>query len=184
MKNDSAKRKPCLWLWPSLLSCRLSASDRRLLKRRLTELETHTRLDHLKNYIQHGDTSCYMHSLAVAYVSFFIVRKLHLHCHFTSLLIGALLHDYFLYDWHDRNKSVRWHGFRHPGIALKNAVQDWRLDTLEADIIKHHMFPLTPVPPTHRESIVVCIADKLCSTYEFFRKGAYGRLKRELHIES
>ncbi len=169
---------------PNLTSCRLASSDCRLLKKQLADLELHTRLDRLKNYIQHGDTSCYMHSLAVAYVSFFIARRLHLHCHITSLLIGALLHDYFLYDWHERNQSVRWHGFRHPGIALKNANRDWQLDKLESDIIKHHMFPLTPVPPTHTESVIVCIADKLCSTYEVFYKGVYGRLKRELDIKT
>ena len=106
---------------PNLTSCRLASSDCRLLKKQLADLELHTRLDRLKNYIQHGDTSCYMHSLAVAYVSFFIARRLHLHCHITSLLIGALLHDYFLLDWLVRKLSVRLHGLRDPGFGLHNA---------------------------------------------------------------
>ena len=28
------------------------------------------------------------------------------------------------------------------------------------------MFPLTPVPPAYRESYLVCLADKICSSYE------------------
>ena len=162
--------------------CRLQASDRRLLKKKLKSLEYNTRLTELKQYIQHGNTNCYMHSLAVAYVSFLLARMLHLRCSFASLLAGALLHDYFLYDWHDKNRNSRWHGFRHPGIALKNASRDWHLNEIESDIIKHHMFPLTPLPPTHPESIIVCVADKLCSTYEIFRRNAYGRLRLELGL--
>lgn len=169
-------------IFPHLTYCSLKSRDRRLLKRRLLELERHTRLDELKGYIQHGNTSCFMHSLAVAYVSFFIARRLHLHCNFTSLLVGALLHDYFLYDWHDSSRSERWHGFRHPTIAWRNASRDWKLDHVEADIIRRHMFPLTPVPPTHLEGILVCLADKFCSTYEIFRKDAYGRIRSELRL--
>ena len=38
-----------------------------------------------------------------------------------SLIRGALLHDYFLYDWHDKNKPAKFHGFTHPKIAFENA---------------------------------------------------------------
>ena len=37
---------------------------------------------------------------------------------------------------------------------------------VEQDIIKHHMFPLTPCPPKTKEGWIVSISDKLCSTYE------------------
>lgn len=171
-------------LTPRLTCCRLNAADRRLFIKSLHRLEQHTRLDDLKQFTQHGSTTCFMHSLAVAYVSIYLARRLHLSCNFRSLLVGALLHDYFLYDWHDRSRSERWHGFRHPRIAYRNASRDWTLDKIEADIIRKHMFPLTPVPPLHRESFLVCLADKLCSTYEIFYKDAYGRLKRELRLPS
>lgn len=82
------------------------------------------------------------------------------------MIRGALLHDYFLYDWHEKSDDHRLHGFTHPARALKNAEEIFDLSVVEKDIIKRHMFPLTPVPPAYRESYLVCLADKICSSYE------------------
>ena len=35
------------------------------------------------------------------------------------------------------------------------------------------MFPLTFNPPRYKESVIVCIVDKVCSIYEVFSKKAY-----------
>lgn len=117
-------------------------------------------------YIQHGTTSCYSHSISVAYYSLLFAVRLGINCDFESLVIGALLHDYFLYDWHCKDLSHRLHGFRHPKTALENALQDFDLNTVEQDIIMKHMFPLTPIPPKYRESLIVCLTDKFCSIAE------------------
>ena len=90
-----------------------------------------------------------------------------------QLLRGALLHDYFLYDWHDPDPSHRLHGFHHPARALGNALQDFSLDPVEQNIILRHMFPLTPIPPKYREAILVCLVDKGCSLYEVFARRPY-----------
>ncbi len=82
------------------------------------------------------------------------------------MIRGALLHDYFLYDWHEKAKWHKWHGFRHPYTAWKNAKAEFQLNRRETNIILRHMFPLTPVPPTCRESWLVCIADKICAMEE------------------
>lgn len=79
---------------------------------------------------------------------------------------GALLHDYFLYDWHVPDKSHRWHGFFHAGKALANASRDFTLGKIERDMIASHMFPLNITLPRYRESVILCIADKLCATEE------------------
>ena len=81
---------------------------------------------------------------------------------------GALLHDYFLYDWHDKSREnyQRLHGFYHPGIALRNASMEYELTLREKDIIKKHMWPLTVVPPLCREAWIVTTADKYCSLLE------------------
>jgi uncharacterized protein len=42
-----------------------------------------------------------------------------------SLIRGALLHDYFLYDWHKGKNRKKLHGFRHPGIAVKMQNRYW-----------------------------------------------------------
>ena len=122
-----------------------------------------------RKFIQHGSTSCLMHSIAVAYFSYKAAKKLHF-IRFSDgeLIRGALLHDYFLYDWHVPDKSHRWHGFFHPGKALANAKRDFRLTEREKDIIAKHMFPMTLYPPKCRESALICIVDKVCSAYEVF----------------
>lgn len=86
-----------------------------------------------------------------------------------KLIYGALLHDYFLYDWHKRgNRPPFTHGFTHPRVALQNAQRDYMLSYTEKDIIKHHMFPLMFIPPRTKEGWIVCIADKVSTLCEIF----------------
>ncbi|MDD3252081.1 MAG: HD domain-containing protein [Lachnospiraceae bacterium] len=117
-------------------------------------------------YIQHGSISVYEHCVAVANRSCQIAEALHIHVDMTALIRGALLHDYFLYDWHEKSADHRLHGFTHPAKALRNAERDYDLSPLEQNIILRHMFPLVPIPPVCREAWIVCLADKLCASRE------------------
>ena len=90
-------------------------------------LEKEGRLTMEKSYIQHGSTSVYEHSVKVAYTSLYFARRFRLNIDEKSLIRGALLHDYFLYDWHEKDKSHRLHGFYHPSTALRNAKEDFAL---------------------------------------------------------
>ena len=121
--------------------------------------------------IQHGNVSVRRHAINVARYSLLIDEKLGIKCNKRDLIRGALLHDYFLYDWHDKDhiSPLRLHGFFHPGIALRNAEKEYRLSTKEKDIIRKHMWPLTIVPPKCREAWVVSMADKYCSLMEALR---------------
>lgn len=121
-----------------------------------------------KGYIQHGDMTVNAHVMNVARYSIALNDRLHAHSHRRELIRGALLHDYFLYDWHvpDKENSHRLHGFYHPGIALKNASKEYQLTDRERDIIKKHMWPLTVSPPMCREAWIVTAADKWCSLME------------------
>ena len=131
----------------------------------------------LKSFIQHGNVTVYEHCLHVALCAVKIGRVLGVHCKERELVRGALLHDYFLYDWHNAdspdNIHPKLHGFYHPGIALRNATRDFVLSEREKDIIHRHMWPLTVFPPRCREAWVVCLADKYSSTLETLklRKG-------------
>ncbi|MBR4403885.1 MAG: HD domain-containing protein [Clostridiales bacterium] len=125
----------------------------------------------LKTFTQHGETTVFEHCLSVAKFSLlmahFLERTLKIDIDKDSLVRGALLHDYFLYDWHDKAvKGRRVHGFTHPGTAKRNAERDFGLNDLERDIISKHMFPVTPFPPMHRESVIVNLADKWCALCE------------------
>ncbi|MBO5293114.1 MAG: HD domain-containing protein [Lachnospiraceae bacterium] len=121
-----------------------------------------------REHIQHGDMTVQRHTMDVARYSVFISQKLRISCDRQALIRGALLHDYFLYDWHDKEhvNIARLHGFRHPGIALKNAEQEYDLTDREKEIIEKHMWPLTVVPPMCREAWIVTAADKYCSLME------------------
>ena len=119
--------------------------------------------------MQHGNVSVYQHCVNVAHMSCQIACSFHLNVNYSSLIRGALLHDYFLYDWHEKNREHRLHGFHHPRKALKNAQEDFELTPTETNIILRHMFPLTPVPPKCMESWIVCVADKICSIKEILR---------------
>ena len=136
-----------------------------------------------KKHIQHGNTSVFLHSMAVAYYCEKAARISGIRYNRRELIRGALLHDYFLYDWHDGSPDEKTavsgsHGFHHPQTALINAMRDFDLSENEKRIILCHMFPLTVTSlPRSRESALVCIIDKLCSVYEVFCRNTYKRLK-------
>jgi uncharacterized protein len=122
----------------------------------------------MDKFMQHANVSCLEHSFYVSYVSYSICKRLKLD--YSSAARGGLLHDFFLYDWHG-TKIKTLHGVKHPGIALENANKYFELNSLEKDIIKKHMWPLTIVPPMHTESFIVTLVDKYCTTMEVLRFG-------------
>lgn len=133
-----------------------------------------SRLAYEQEYIQHGKTSCLLHSIAVAYFCYQISSKLNfISFRMTELVRGALLHDYFLYDWHYTRPKIGLHGFSHPFTAFYNAMFDFDLSEIETDIITKHMFPLTPLLPIYKESLLVSLVDKVCSLYEVFSRKPY-----------
>lgn len=116
--------------------------------------------------MQHGTTTILEHSIGVAEQALRIADSMHARIDETSMIRGALLHDYYLYDWHDSKTAPSLHGFKHPRIALENAMRDYELNAIEQNIIERHMFPLTPIPPLFLEAWIVCMADKYCAAGE------------------
>ena len=125
-------------------------------------------MEKTKSFTQHGGTSVYEHCLNVACESLMLARRVKQSVDERAMVRGALLHDYFLYDWHQPGHGL--HGFRHPAIALKNAARDFQLGDIEREVILRHMFPLNLAPPRYRESLIVCLADKICAARETRRK--------------
>ena len=129
-------------------------------------------------FIQHGDTSVRQHTASVACLAVAMARKTHLKFDYQAMIRGALLHDYFLYDWHEPHHGL--HGYTHASIALHNAAEDFAISPIEADIIKKHMWPLNINPPKYRESFMIMLADKICSTKEVFGKPIYNKKVEEI----
>ena len=134
------------------------------------EILLNKRYNEMRRYIQHGNVSVLEHSLRVADASLRMeefMRKLHIPFDERALVRGALLHDYFLYDWHKAGLKYGLHGFTQTDTAMRNACRDYLQSQREKDIIRQHMFPLTITkPPTSKEAFVVGCADKWCSLME------------------
>jgi len=135
----------------------------------------------LKEHEQHMNTSRYKHCYEVAFYTYAICKKLGLD--YISAARGAMLHDFYFYDW--RNKGVegqkRFHAYRHPRIALNNAIENFDLNDLEKDIIVKHMWPLTLNFPKYSESYIVTLIDKYCATREFFKYLKYKKYLKKLN---
>ena len=141
---------------------KLSKENEQFFKEIYFEVRTSSRFEECSKFIQHGNTSVKQHVIMVTLLALNLSEKLHIKVDKKALIRGALLHDYYLYDWH--NKSLKdLHGFHHPKRALRQALKEFDLTNNEIDIITKHMFPLTPFPPRYREAILVCIADKICA---------------------
>ena len=121
-----------------------------------------------KEFIQHGSTTCYQHQLSVSYYTYKICKSLKLNS--SEGARGAMLHDMFLYDWHDLKGFKKFlHPSNHPKTALENAEKHFSLTEIEKDIILNHMWPLTFTRlPKHAETYVVTLVDKMCCIMEFF----------------
>jgi uncharacterized protein len=121
----------------------------------------------MKDFAQHGRVSTYDHCRRVARLSLRINRRLRLHADKAALLRGAMLHDFYLYDWHEPGMSHRLHGFTHPARAAENAVRLFHIGRREQDMIRRHMWPLTiTAVPNSREGWILCLVDKYCSLME------------------
>ena len=115
------------------------------INREASDILKSKNFNRMKSYIQHGNMTVNAHVMNVARYSISFCEKLHIPCNKRDLIRGALLHDYFLYDWHvpDKENPHKLHGFYHPGVALRNASLEYELTEREKNIIRRHMWPLT-----------------------------------------
>ncbi len=120
----------------------------------------------MHQYIQHGEIDRVQHIMSVTYLSYLGAKERGADVRQT--LRGAILHDLFYYDWHVAGDGThRLHGYRHPGFALKNAKKlNPDITEIEQNVIKRHMWPLTPTPPKYKEGLIVSMADKYCAAQE------------------
>lgn len=122
----------------------------------------------MDEFIQHGTTTTLDHCISVSYKSFRIAKLFKLN--YKGVARAGLLHDFFLYDWHNTPKAKKFlemHGYTHARTALNNALKHFELTNMEKDIISKHMWPLTlRNVPQYKESFLVSIVDKYSSCTE------------------
>lgn len=118
----------------------------------------------MKNFRQHYDTTTFDHAYKVAYISYKICKKLNLD--YISAARAGMLHDFYLYDWRQKSTWHKWHAFKHGRFASINASKIFTLSDKELDMIKKHMWPVTPTPPKSIEGFILTFADKYSATKE------------------
>ena len=143
---------------------RLTKEDQQALSATLAPYLTDEAVQQMASYTQHGTVSTLSHCMNVARTSLWLSRKLHLNVDTQPMLVGALLHDFFLYDWH----GAGWrHSYRHAECARRNAAAHFDVDEQTQHVIRCHMWPMdiTHVPVT-REAVLVNLSDKYNSLHE------------------
>lgn len=146
---------------------KLNRQEQRYVHKKIKDIYKNKNVQSMKKYRQHGKVTTFQHCQKVVYCSYWLKQRLHIHVDTNSLLRGAFLHDYYLYDWHEKDDSHRLHGYHHSMTALKNAKRDFNINKIECDVIENHMWPLTLFHyPKSKEAILVCIADKICTLQE------------------
>ncbi len=138
----------------------------------ISEFVFNEKYNEIKKYVHHGKVSCYDHSITVAYLCYCYAKKYpNKNYDIVSLVRGAMLHDFYLYDWHSKNHGHRPHGFTHPNSAYKNAIKYFSVNKIEKDIILKHMFPLTLFKiPFYKETRLVSKMDKKATFMDYKKK--------------
>ena len=131
-----------------------------------------------KQIFSHGAINIYDHSIHVAETAFTMIEEnqsIDKRC----VVRAALLHDFFLYEWHIPGMRYILHGHVHAGIAAENARRVFNIGDREYSCIKTHMWPWTLLhPPLCREGWIINLADKIVAVSEIvFHRGRRHRLK-------
>lgn len=121
----------------------------------------------LKKFNHHGNISTYSHTIKVAYRCYCFAVKMNIKINRYELIVAALLHDLYFYDWHDKNNGVHLHGLFHPRKAIINATNIYNISKRIKRHMAHHMFPLTLIPPTTKEGWLICIFDKAAAISDY-----------------
>ena len=136
----------------------------------------------MKDISMHRGSNCYLHSFKVAKhaIKKSLNRK---DVNLEVVLLGAILHDYYLYDWRKDRSKLKKHGKNHPNIAIENAVKDFNISEEVKKVIKSHMWPLNIKDyPNSKEAKIVSISDKAVTIGEFLTSKKYKQKKLDKYL--
>jgi len=116
----------------------------------------------MKEIPMHRGSNCYEHCFMVAKRAIkrsqkFYNKKVKLEV----VLIGAILHDYYLYDWRKDRSKLKHHGTTHQYVASANATRDFNISPEVKKVIEAHMWPMNFKEfPNTKEARIVSWSDK------------------------
>lgn len=132
----------------------------------------------------HRGSNCYIHSFKVAKTA--IRRALrHRKCNLHTILVGAILHDYYLYDWRVDHSKMKHHLSSHPYTAAENAERDFGIHEPVKKVIHSHMWPVNFFDfPKTKEARIISLADKHIYLQEIFCSKRYKKKRKEKYLQS
>ena len=137
----------------------------------------------MKEVSMHRGSNCYIHSFKVARLA--IKRALrHKRGDLYVILVGSILHDYYLYDWRNERDKMKKHLSSHPYTAAKNALRDFNISEEVKKVIESHMWPVnfSEFPET-KEARIISNADKAIYLKEIACSKRYKKKREEKYYE-
>ena len=113
------------------------------------------------------------HSLNVAKESCRIAEWLNRHgaqVDVKDAVCGSLLHDIGMTE-REVFRSPSWKkAYSHPERGASVAREEYRVNAVQEDAVRRHMWPICVVPPKHTVGWIVSAADKICSIRELLHR--------------
>jgi uncharacterized protein len=137
----------------------------------------------MKEITMHRGSNCYIHSFKVAKLA--IKRALrHKKGNLKIILIGSILHDYYLYDWRIDKSKMKHHMSSHPYTAAENAAHDFGIHESIQKVIQSHMWPVNfrNFPET-KEARIISNADKAIYIKEIACSKAYKKKREQRYLK-
>ena len=142
-----------------------------LIRRHGGDILSHPSFKALSRNKQHHNSNTYSHLIHVAVIAIKIARAWRVKVDERSFVRAALLHDYYLYDWHDKPNRKKQHARRHAVYAADNAERDFGITPYERKLILNHMWPVNPHKlPYGKAGWIIVLADKIATFQELFSK--------------
>ena len=132
----------------------------------------------------HRGSNCYIHSFKVAKTA--IRRALrHRKADLRTILVGAILHDYYLYDWRVDRSKMKHHLSTHPYTAAENAERDFGIPESVKKVIHSHMWPVNLLDfPKTKEARIISLADKHIFLQEIFCSKRHKKKREEKYLQN
>lgn len=138
----------------------------------------------MKNIKMHRGSNTYEHCFKVAKLAVKrALRSFRKNTDLEVVLVGAILHDYYLYDWREDRSKLKGHSKRHQYIASENASKDFDVSPKVKKVIEAHMWPLNIKEyPKSYEAKIVSLSDKAITIREVLTTVKHKEKRREKYL--
>ena len=168
---------------PSKKIMKLTKEEKEKLEALYQRYLNDEKVQKMKEVPMHFGSNCYLHSFKVAKKA--VRHALHYRkINLETVLVSAILHDYYLYDWRKDKEKKKHHGTRHPEIAAVQATRDFGISEAVRKSIRSHMWPLGFTHfPNNKEALILSYSDKDIAIREFLTSSKHKKKKEQKYYD-